>query len=205
MRTMPLDWWNSWYDYHERACAASSVARPVLFVFNGVTMVYRGPCEKDLAWREYWRAISGKRDKHVDTSRIPATLSAGCCAKDAKKDRAYAKRENARLRTERKKLAANKATFERIAVPKATWRDSERWQQYRVKNTDEYGNATLDYAERAARLAEGYMERGSTFKQAWAASESVADFDGISGFMASMARTVLAQCWEFGTALGGAK
>jgi len=81
-------------------------------------------------------------------------------------------------------------------------KDAEEWEKSRANNTDPYGKATLDFAERWAELMEQRTagDMGLLSSVAKGASHD-ADIEGITGFMYGCAVNVLAVVWEHGETL----
>ena len=80
-------------------------------------------------------------------------------------------------------------------------RNSEDWNKDRENNTDGYGKATLDYAERWADLMEVEIDGGAKLHDIAKRLSHEADSEGITGFMYGAAVSVLARVWEHGQEL----
>lgn len=87
-------------------------------------------------------------------------------------------------------------------------KDAEGWQKSREANTDPYGKATMDYAERWAEMMEKWIPEDSSYGFIIQQIENVAercssevDTEGITGFMYGCAVGILSQVWEYGEAL----
>ncbi len=75
------------------------------------------------------------------------------------------------------------------------------WQAARAANTDPYGKAVLDFAERWADLMEAKMATGETLEAVAESTSHEADTEGITGFMYGAAVSTLSQCWAHGEQL----
>ncbi|MFA7101421.1 MAG: hypothetical protein WC196_06835 [Bacilli bacterium] len=80
-------------------------------------------------------------------------------------------------------------------------KDVVAWDKYVKANTDEYGKAILDYAERWANLLESSLKKGEKLEDIADKLSHKADTDGITGFMYGAAVQVLAHCWKYGEEL----
>jgi hypothetical protein len=87
-------------------------------------------------------------------------------------------------------------------APKSmTLHDESAWKKCREKNTDPYGGAVIEYAERWARLMEGRLAAGDTIEKCANAMSHWADNDGITGFMYGCAVSILSKVWIHGEQL----
>jgi len=76
------------------------------------------------------------------------------------------------------------------------------WQQYVEVNSDLYGSATVQYAQRWAELMEERMSAGESIAEGMAKETShAADTDGITVFMYGAAVSILSHFWEYGEEL----
>lgn len=82
-----------------------------------------------------------------------------------------------------------------------TLRDPEGWRKACAANQDSYGGAVMTYAERWARLMEVRMSRGEKIAAIADDCSTLADSEGITGFMYGCAVNVLSQVWQHGEAL----
>lgn len=99
-----------------------------------------------------------------------------------------------------KKVAEMKAAFE-IAPERMSLRDPEEWKKCVEANSDGYGSATARYAEKWARIMEGWMSKGLTVAECADKASQLADDEGITGFMYNCAVSMLSGVWEHGEAL----
>lgn len=89
-----------------------------------------------------------------------------------------------------------------VAAPeKMTLRDEEGWKKAVVANTDGYDDGVMSFAERWARLMEGRMANGDTLEACADEASSLADNEGITGFMYGCAVSILSQAWIHGEQL----
>lgn len=80
-------------------------------------------------------------------------------------------------------------------------RNHEAWTKWVAANSDPYGKAVIEYAERWANLMEERMGNDVSLLSS-VAEEASHDADtGITGFMYGAAVRVLAECWEHGEVL----
>ena len=80
-------------------------------------------------------------------------------------------------------------------------KDAEGWQKAKEANTDPYGAAVMDYAERWADMMEAAMRDGQQLEACANALSNEADTDGITGFMYGAAVSTLSQVWKRGEVL----
>ena len=83
----------------------------------------------------------------------------------------------------------------------ATWIDQDGWDKTRAANTDPYGKAGTDFAEKWAELMEDGINNGQELKDIAKQTSHDADTDGITGFMYGCAVSILSQCWVHGEEL----
>ncbi len=103
-------------------------------------------------------------------------------------------------RQQRERNAARKAAL--VEAPEhMTLRDAEAWKKSCEVNSDGYGGAVMTYAERWARLMEGQMAKGKLIAEIAEECSSLADEEGITGFMYGCAVSILSQVWIHGEAL----
>lgn len=89
----------------------------------------------------------------------------------------------------------------KTAPEKMTLRDEEGWKQTVEKNSDGYGGGVIRFAERWARLMEGRIANGDTVEGCAEEASSLADNEGITGFMYGCAVSILSQVWVHGDEL----
>lgn len=116
----------------------------------------------------------------------------------------YAERMRQAAEADARKKAALEAAL--AACPEApTMRDMAGWQKtVNVNKDDGYGAATVRYASLWARLMEGALAGGRMVVESADELSSLADVEGITGAMYSMARNLLVQCWVHGEELARA-
>jgi len=91
-----------------------------------------------------------------------------------------------------------------VAPENMTLRDEEDWKKL-IKSiaadADGYGGGIISFAERWARLMEGQIANGDTLEACAEKTSSLADNEGITGFMYGAAVSILAQVWIYGEEL----
>lgn len=82
-----------------------------------------------------------------------------------------------------------------------TLRDPEGWEKAKAANTDPYGGAIMTFAERWAMLMEIFINKGGKIPDIADECCSLADEEGITGFMYGAAVSTLAHVWIHGEEL----
>jgi len=77
----------------------------------------------------------------------------------------------------------------------------DAYAEWKGKNTDDYGRGIFKFAERWAELMEVEIEKGAEVKDIAGKLCSVADTEGITGYMYNSGVAILANCWEYGEEL----
>lgn len=85
-----------------------------------------------------------------------------------------------------------------VAPAEPTFSDPAIWQSWVDANKDGYGGAVMSYAARWARLMEGQIAAGSTVAECAKECSSLADVEGITGFMYGCAVAMLSKAWAHG-------
>lgn len=121
-------------------------------------------------------------------------------------DEYHASTEYAQRQQEAQAAQQRKERDQAIALAAApatlTLRNAEGWQKaVEVNKGDPYSNAVIVFAEKWARIMEGKMAAGESLAQCADAACSLADDDGITGFMYGAAVSTLAQTWVHGDEL----
>lgn len=80
-------------------------------------------------------------------------------------------------------------------------RDKDLWNKCVENNQDDYGSATINYAERWANLMEDAIMAGETVASCAEAAGHEADTEGITGFMYGAAVSTLSGVWVHGEEL----
>jgi hypothetical protein len=80
-------------------------------------------------------------------------------------------------------------------------KDEAEWKKWVEANTDSYGRACVEYAERWANLMEAAMPEGTFDGEVARRTSHEANTERITGFMFGAAVTMLAGCWERGEEL----
>lgn len=112
----------------------------------------------------------------------------------------YKKRQREAEETQRRQDLMLKSAL--AGTPKKmALRDEEGWKKAVAANTDGYGGGVMSFAERWARLMEGRMANGDTLEAYAEEASSLADNEGITGFMYGCAVSILSQVWIHGDQL----
>ena len=88
-----------------------------------------------------------------------------------------------------------------MAPEKMTFRDEALWLECAEKNKDAYGAAVMSFADRWARIMETRVSNGETVESCADEICSLADTEGITGFMYGCAVSILSRVWAHGDAL----
>lgn len=86
-------------------------------------------------------------------------------------------------------------------APQLKVTDGAKWDSWVTANIDPYGAATMRFAERWGRLMQAQIRHGKQLDDCADECCSVADSEGITGFMYGCAVGVLAETWEYGEQL----
>ena len=145
--------------------------------FNGVTIIAdEGMTAGDL--EQHWREEMEKRAAAYRAS-----------------PEYKAQQEESRQRSESRKAALQSAL---AAADPMEFSDAEAWHEFTKNNTDPYGGRVVRYAEEWARLMQARISAGETIQQCADELSSLADDDGITGFMYGCAVATLAKTWKHG-------
>lgn len=87
------------------------------------------------------------------------------------------------------------------APEKMTVRDEKEWKEIVAANIDGYGQGVISFAERWARLMERRMANGDALEACAEEAASLANNDGITGFMYGEAVRILSKAWIHGEKL----
>jgi hypothetical protein len=79
--------------------------------------------------------------------------------------------------------------------------NAEEYNDWRSKNTDEYGAAIFEYAEGWAKLMQVEIAQGKAVRQCAETTSHELGFLGITGFMYGAAVSILSKCWKHGEEL----
>lgn len=110
--------------------------------------------------------------------------------------------EDQRLMRERQgKRDSDLAAALATAPPTLTLRNTPAWRSWVEKNQDPYGAACVRYADKWARIMEAEIARGVALVDCAERAASVADDEGITGFMYGCAVGMLAEAWVHGEQL----
>lgn len=169
---------------------ARALGAAVQFEFNGVTVAVRSDSNPELILRDFRRARDSRGDKNVGPYPNPVLTDDELA-------------NNARIEAENIWRGGNAMLEGALSVApiKMTLKDRDGWNKTVAANTDDYGNAVIKFAERWARLMEGRMANGGTLEACAEETSSLADNEGITGFMYGCAVSILSQVWIHGEEL----
>ena len=160
------------------AAQAHAPGREVVLVFNDVRVPIRAGMTAGDAVSEYHRLCD---ERHAAYLASPE----------------YKQRKREAEEEQRRKDALLADVLSR-APGQMSLRDADAWKKSCELNKDGYGGAVISYAERWARLMEAEIAAGKTVKDCARSMSSVADVEGITGFMYGCAVSILAQVWAHG-------
>lgn len=188
---------------NEATSVALALDSLIEFEFNGVVVSVRGDSDAQLIYRDWHRALNGYTDEKVGPypNRL---LSVEELIHDAAVEAEHELERQARQREADKARQRHSWILDGalLMAPKSlTLRDEEGWKKSVEANKDGYGAAVIRYAEKWARLMEGRMEHGDTLENCADEASSIADDEGITGFMYGCAVSILSQCWIHGEQL----
>lgn len=149
----------------------------VQFDFNGQTVTASPDADPAKLADDYTKECYRKREELVNSPEYRR------------------QQEEFRLAQERKDLFLKGAL---LAAPQMALKDEGAWLEFQQKNTDSYGSGVVSFTERWARLMQARMADGVTLGDIADECCSVADNEGITGFMYGCAVSILAQVWEHG-------
>lgn len=92
-------------------------------------------------------------------------------------------------------------TIDYPAHPGVAVTDQKAWDEWKAKNTDAYGAAIFEYAEKWAMLMQIEMHNGKSLEAIAESTSFELGFLGITGFMYGAAVSILSQCWLYGDRL----
>lgn len=154
---------------------------PVTAKFNDIALTAK-PGDKPDAIVRYYQAESNRR--HEEYVNSPE----------------YKKRQREAEKAQRRQDLMLKGALA-TAPEKMTLRDEEGWKKAVAANKVGYGGGIISFAERWARLMEGRMANGDTLEACAEEASSLADNEGITGFMYGCALSTLSQVWIYGEEL----
>jgi hypothetical protein len=182
----------------------------VEFEFNGVTVQVAGDSNPELILRDWWRGMLRPSNTFTVEPYPPVELSAEQLAEDKRLTDERDERQRVRQAEYDKSQAIKTATLQGAlaSAPPLALRDVGKWQSWVDANSDGYGAACVRYAEKWGRLMQARMPQGLESAQItrWLVDNaeecsSVADDEGITGFMYGAAVSMLAGAWEHGEEL----
>lgn len=172
---------------------------------NGVTVLVNPDSNINLVFRDQQRAQSGyiqgevgpypplelNQEEIENDARIRAQHEREAQERQAEYDKQIqAKRDALTLRLQHAPLLHHGSSA-----------NNDAWQKYLKANTDGYGRACVDYAERWGRLMQLEMSNGHELENIAEPTSHEADIEGITGFMYGCAVAMLSQCWIHGEKL----
>lgn len=163
----------------EEACAKAQEEKcMVTFDFNEIILTAMPDTEPGFLSQLYSHLTDVRYERHIES--------------DEYKEREAKRLEAARVRAKQRQEA------EEAAPDKMTLKDPDGWKEAQEANSDGYGGAVLSFAERWARLMEGRIKNGEKLPDIADECSSLADQEGITGFMYGCAVGVLSQVWVHG-------
>ena len=160
---------------------AKKTKGPVTAKFNDIAFTAR-PGDNPDAIVQYYRTESNRRhEKYVKSPE-------------------YKKRQREAKEAQRRQDLMLKGALA-AAPKKMTLRDEEGWKKAVAANKGGYGGGVISFTERWARLMEGRMANGDTLEACAKETSSLADNEGITGFMYGCAVSILSQVWIRGEQL----
>lgn len=186
-----------------------SVGKDVQFTFNGITVVVCRHSREDLILRDWRRAMSGYLGESPTVGPMPdAELSEAELASDAAFSEANKKRadeESAKWHDEVRRKAELLAGALSVA-PELSVKDGEAWQRIVDLDDDPYGASTVKYASDVGRILQARYESRANVAHSMRAVlcqdlgdiETLANDDGITGYMHDCAMSLLCQHWTHG-------
>lgn len=160
---------------------AKKTKGPVTAKFNDIALTAK-PGDNPDAIVQYYQTKSNRR--HEEYVKSPE----------------YKKRQREAQEAQRRQDLMLKGALA-AAPEKMTLRDEEGWKKAVAANTDGYGGGIISFAERWARLMEGRMTNGDTLEACAEEASSLANNEGITGFMYGRAVSILSQVWIHGEQL----
>lgn len=186
-----------------------SVGKDVQFTFNGITVVVCRESREDMIVREWRRAMSGYLGESPTVGPMPVeTLSEAEIASDAaiaEVNEKLAAEEAAQWHDEvRRKTELLSGALS--VAPELSVNDDEAWQRIVDINDDPYGARTVKYASDVGRILQARYESRDNVAHSMQAVlcqdlgdiETLADDDGITGYMHHCAISLLCKYWTHG-------
>jgi hypothetical protein len=182
---------------------AGEISEPVEFDFNGVTVQVAGDSNPNAILRDWRRGLLRPSGTFTVTPYPPVELSQEQLSEDARLEREREERQRAyqieAANAQEKRTALLKGALS-VAPPLAL-ADADGWQRTVDANQDAYGGGVVRFAEHWARLMQGEIDRGAKLEDIAGECCSIADDEGITGFMYGAAVSILSQVWIHGEAL----
>lgn len=182
-------------------CLAETMKEPYQFDFNGVTVQVESDTSVQYLLRDWHRAAAGYLGKNPTIGPHPKkVLSPEEIASDAAIEEENRKRREAFARANEVLTAKLKAALdnELSGAAEIDLVDADLWATAKANNQGAYGARTIQYAEDVARLVQKQLDEESTVTESIKMAKTMADFDGITGFMDHAATELLRKCWKHG-------
>ncbi len=154
---------------------AKKTKEPVMARFNDITLTANLDGDADSVVQYYYAESNRRREEYVKSPE-------------------YKKRQRESKEAQRRQDLMLKNALA-VAPEKITLRDEEGWKKAVAANVDSYGGGIISFAERWARLMEGRMANGEVLEVCAAETASLADNEGVTGFMYGCAVSILAKVW----------
>jgi hypothetical protein len=174
--------------------------RTVEFDFNGVTCIVNYLTDLNKLFRDYsnasimkWKTVGPECIDEYD-EETELKIKEG----NEKRERDYkALLEESNKKDELERIAFDEKT-KGLSIELSNQKEYNDWKE---KNKDGYGAATLEYAEKWAILMQIEMSKGVSLSDCADRTSFELGFLGVTGAMHYMARNVLIQCWKYGKEL----
>ena len=174
------------------------------FDFNGVAVIVCDKSDAVLIYRDWARGMDGYLGERPIVGPFPSeTLS----NEQLENDRKIGKENDAKYKLQQEKWAEearakkNKLNAALSNAAQMEFSNKPAWDKFVEANQDSYGNACVKYAEKWAMLMQAKIKGGASVASCADETSSLADDEGITGFMYGCAVSMLAQCWKHGEEL----
>ena len=180
---------------------ASETGQPLTFEFNGVHITAAADSSAELLLRDFHRAMQEHIARKIGpypAAELTAEEVAHAREVDAANEAAQSRAAEEYRRIENVKREALLAAIKGVTLELS---DPVAWQEFVSKNQDSYGAGCVDYAQGWGRLMQARMAEGKPLAEIAEETSSLADVQGITGFMYGCAVAMLAKCWKHGEEL----
>ena len=160
---------------------AKKTKEPVTAEFNGIKLTAKSSTDPDSIVKFYQTELDRRYEEYVESPEYKS------------------RQREAEEAQQRQDLALKGALA--FAPSEMTFRDKDAWEKTVAANKDGYGGGVISFAERWARLMEGRMANGDTLEACAEEASSLADNEGITGFMYGCAVSILSKVWIHGEQL----